>query len=558
MRINFEKYGIDPSKVRVGKTVCPKCSHTRKNRNDKCLSVDLATGMFNCHNAGCNFKGCAAEFNRPRREYVNPQEKLSKLGSKPLLWFESVRGITNYTLLKFKITEAKEWMPQVEKERNCICFNYFRKEKLVNIKFRDAEKNFKLVKGAELIFYNLDSIAREEEAIIVEGEIDCLSVDQCGFHNVVSVPNGASLGSARLEYLDNCFDEFQDKKKIIIATDNDEAGRALCEELARRLGKERCYKVSYPDDCKDMNEVMLKHGSDGVKVILQTAEEYPLEGIVDPEDIYQFANEWYYNGYPKGADTKIDGFSEYLRFAPGQLTTITGIPGHGKDEFTNLIMTNLCKNEKWKFGIAGFEETPAQSATKIIEKFVGKSFDFRVEPNHRMTIDEFNDGMLFVADNFKFINTEQTACDLDSILTLAEQLVGRYGIKGFCLNPWNWVDHSRDGRMTETEYISGCLTKILVFAKRFGVHFFLIAHTTKIQKDRQTNKYEIPTLYSIAGSANFFNKTSNGICVYRHFDTGQVEVHVQKVKQSWLGKTGMSLFGYNTYTRQYYKMNNGM
>ena len=157
MRINFEKYGIDPSKVRAGKTVCPKCSHTRKNRNDKCLSVDLATGMFNCHNAGCNFKGCAAEFDRPRREYVNPQEKLSKLGSKPLLWFESVRGITNYTLLKFKITEAKEWMPQVEKERNCICFNYFRKEKLVNIKFRDAEKNFKLVKGAELILALNDS-----------------------------------------------------------------------------------------------------------------------------------------------------------------------------------------------------------------------------------------------------------------------------------------------------------------------------------------------------------------------------------------------------------------
>ena len=34
--------------------------------------------------------------------------------------------------------------------------------------------------------------------------------------------------------------------KIILATDNDAPGEALAEELSRRLGKERCWRVRWP------------------------------------------------------------------------------------------------------------------------------------------------------------------------------------------------------------------------------------------------------------------------------------------------------------------------
>jgi twinkle protein len=75
-----------------------------------------------------------------------------------------------------------------------------------------------------------------------------------------------------------------------------------------------------------------------------------------------------------------------------------------------------------------------------------------------------------------------------------------------------------------------------------------MAHPTKISK---TDKkiYDVPTLYSISGSANFFNKTHNGLTIYRGPDS--VDVHIQKVKQSWLGKVGLCSFTYNTFTRQY-------
>ncbi len=544
----LEQKGIDLKNKKSGsiKTVCPQCSPSRRNKTDLCLSVDIDQGLYNCHH--CDFKG--GVFDKPKKEYTKPPARLEKLKPEAIKWFEG-RGISNNTLLRLDVTEAIEWMPSAQKEMTCICFNYYRDGQLVNIKYRDGKKGFKLAKDAELIFYNLDGIKEETTCYIVEGEIDCLSLHEAGIYNVVSVPNGASKGSQKLEYLDNCWQYFENKTKVVLAVDNDEAGNSLKDELARRIGKEKCFTVSYPEGCKDANDVLKVYGKDELIKTLAGAEAIPLEGIVGMDEIYDQITDWYNNGYPKGAAAKIEGFDPLLTFAPGQLTMITGIPGHGKDEFTNLIMANLAKHEDWSWGICGFEETPAQTTTKLIEKFTGKSFDFRINPHQRINADEFEYGVGMVDKYFKFINTEVVQTDVDGILEKAEQMVQRYGIKGFCLNPWNWIDHYRAEYMSETEYISAMLTKIITFSKKYQVHFFLVAHTTKIQKDKNTGKYEVPTLYSISGSANFFNKTHNGITVYRDYNTNNVDVYVQKVKQSWLGKMGFCSFSYDTFIRQY-------
>lgn len=550
MNLNWDKYGIDVSKVRGGKTTCPKCSHTRKRKSDMCLSVDLKSGLFNCHNAGCEFRGTAVEY-APKKEYVKPPSRLETLSAKSLDFFENKRKISNNTLLRFKISECREWMPQYNREVGCICFNYFRRDQLVNIKFRGPDKAFKMVSNAELIFYNLDAIKDEKSCIIVEGEIDCLTLHECGIYNSVSVPNGASKGSAKLEYLDNCYEYFEGMEKIIIATDGDEAGMSLRDELARRLGKERCYLVAYPDGLKDTNDILMAQGKDAVIKLINEAFQWPVEGIKRASDMFQVTNEWYQSGYPKGADSHIPGFKDLLTFAPGQLTTVTGIPGHGKDEFLNWVMTSLSVSEQWSWGICGFEESPEETVTKLVEKFKGKAFGVRRNPNHRITQDEFESGMDLVQQYFYFINLDEIDTDIDTLLAKGEELVRRHGIKGYYLNPWNWIEHNRPSFMSETEYVSLALSKIIRFAKRFKVHVFLLAHTTKMQKDKTTGKYDVPTLYNISGSANFFNKTHNGLTVFRDFASNSVDVYVQKVKQSWLGKTGFSSYHFDTDTRQY-------
>src|SRR3989304_1190137 len=242
--MTLSDYGI--SIKNTGKTICPKCSNDRKNKSDKCLSVDVEHGIWNCHN--CGWKGTLKK-QKEVKVYEKPiWVNNTNLSDKVVEWFKK-RGISQQTLIDFKIAEILEWMPQVERKSNCLVFPYFRGEECLNVKFRDGANNFKLVKGAELVFFNLNAVS--ETIIITEGEIDCMSFHEVGIKNVISVPNGASKGNSKLEYLDNCFEIFK-SKQVIIATDNDEAGINLRNELARRIGIDTCTYIDF-EDCKDAN-----------------------------------------------------------------------------------------------------------------------------------------------------------------------------------------------------------------------------------------------------------------------------------------------------------------
>jgi len=121
--------------------------------------------------------------------YTKPTDgKSNSPSSKVVEWFET-RGISKQTLLELMVTEAPEFMPQTGKEENAIHFNYYVGDQLVNVKYRDGKKNFKLFKGAENVFYNINSVVGYEYCIIVEGEMDVLALHEAGVTNVVSVPN---------------------------------------------------------------------------------------------------------------------------------------------------------------------------------------------------------------------------------------------------------------------------------------------------------------------------------------------------------------------------------
>lgn len=545
--MNWAKHGIDISKVRGGKAFCPKCHADRKSKTDRELSVDLLKGLFNCHH--CGFKGSANEFQK--REFTKPLPRLEKVSKKTIEFFES-RGISNNTLLRLKITEGKEWMPQFEQECQVICFNYFRGEELVNIKFRGPQKSFKLAKDAELIFYNLNGIDGEKEAIIVEGEMDLLSLYEAGIYNVVSVPNGASKGSQKLEYLDNCWQSFEGKEKIILCTDADEAGISLRNELVRRLGAERCYLVNFPADCKDANEVLVKHGKMALESILANATPWPIEGIVSMPDMINDVLNFYENGYPEGFKAGINNFDDLLSFYPGQLTVITGIPGSGKSEFVDWLMASLSKRHGWNWGVCSFECPPPIHVTKIAEKVTDKSFGFRKDPNHRINTTELEYSLEIIDKHFHFINLSLIDVTMDGLIAKAEELVKKKGINGLLFDPWNCIEHKYEEN--ETKYVLECLNKLINFLDKYKVHCFLVAHPTKLKKDQKTGKYEVPTMYSISGSAHFFNRTHNGISVWRDFENNIVDVYVQKVKWSWLGKIGYCSFGFDTMTREYKQM----
>jgi len=480
------------------------------------------------------------------KEIIAPIPRLTKLSKEFLENFENVRKISNNTLLQFNVTEAIEWMPKAKADIKVICFNYMRDGEIVNIKFRGKNKDMKMSKGAELIFYNIDAIRDKDECVIVEGEIDCLSMHEAGIYNSVSVPNGAN--STRC--IDNCYEFFLKKEKIIIATDNDDAGRKLRDELMFRFGVDRCYFVEFPDDCKDANDVLVKHGKDELKRIVENAVQIPIEGLVSDNERRDRMFDLYENGMPKGTPCGIYGFDDYLRFQGGLVTTITAAPSAGKSEFLDYVVTGLAIKEGWRFGVFSFENQPIElHDAKWAEKIVGKAFGFRKDPNNRISKKSLEAVSNEIFDKFKVFEVSKIDKTIDGVLKKAEEVVHKYGIKGLLIDPYNKLNHVIPAGMNETNYINVVMTKLTDFAKKFNIHVFLVVHPTK--------QYPVNgvmpkvTLYSAAGSANFYNQTDNGFTMMRNRETGIVEVSIEKVRFSEQGKEGWVAFTFNTMTRQY-------
>src|ERR1019366_1992262 len=435
-----KEYLISVNKQGENTMICPVCSEDRKKSKIKCFSFNYNKDAGKCSHCGVVLvkkreftqKAEKIEFKRPVwRNNTNLSDKLIK-------WFER-RKISQKTLNDLKITEGKEWMPQIEKEANTIQFNYFIGEDLINTKFRDGEKRFKLVAGAELIFYNINSIKNESQVIICEGEIDALSFHEAGIKNVISVPNGANLNKNNLQYVDNCIEFFNDETKFLLALDNDEAGNNLRDELARRFGLEKCYKVSFKD-CKDANECLVKYGVQGIIDALSDKKEYPIKGVFSATDIKNEIDDYYFNGLPKGDGIGIPEFDELVKFHKGYITTITGIPGHGKSEFLDFICCRLNVVADWKFALYSPENFPLQlHFSKIAEKLIGKSFTGYEKMNEA----ELNFVKKHFDNNFYFLKPDADFT-LDNILQMDRALVRKKGISAFVIDAWNKLDHLYD------------------------------------------------------------------------------------------------------------------
>ena len=528
---DFNQYDLEEGKAQE---ICPLCSSDRKSSKQKlkCASYDWQTGLGTCHNCNTTFqlhtykrKGDSTkEFVRPVNENISPVKN-----TKVEDWFK-LRGINKNTLQNLKISEGSEWMPQTGKEENTIKFNYFIGNDLINIKYRDGRKNFKLFKGAEKVFYNINSIVGYNSCIIVEGEMDVLSFHEAGIRNVVSVPNGATINNNNLDYLDNCIDYFDDKEKIILAVDKDEAGQALQQELIRRLGAEVCFIIDF-DDCKDANEYLLKYGTERLSKLVQKAKAVPLENVTTFNDIEGEITDFVKNGFKKGYQVGLQNFDEIFSTYTGQFITVTGIPSSGKSDFVDQMVVGYNQNYQWKTAFASPENAPTfLHAHKLMRK-VWQDMPQKSDIGGA----KWQSIAKHVNENFFFIDMERYT--LESVLKKGAELVKRKGIKCLVIDPFNKVRDVNCKTEDVNRYTMEYLTKIEIFAKKYDVLVIVVAHPTKMYKDKD-GKIEEPTMYNIKGGGEWYDASYHGLLIHRDYDNKTVKAKVLKVKFQNLGENG--------------------
>lgn len=529
------QYNLDLSKKT---STCPLCSHKRKKKTDKCLQIFIDTGLAVCHHCGelLQLHTYKAK-SHPEKIYERPKWKNeTKLSDNLVKWFER-RGISQHALRVAKVTEGKEWMPQTKREENTVQFNFFRDHELINIKYRDGRKNFKLFKDAQKIFYNLDSIKHAKECVIVEGEIDCLSFIEAGIYNCVSTPNGSTTKTVNLEYLDDCYDYFENKEKIYLALDNDEPGQNVTRELIRRLGAERCFIVAFPEGCKDANDVLKASGKDSVRKLIEDAEPCPLENVQTLKDFQDDLEDFYLNGAKKGYTTGLTNFDDVFSTYTGQFIVTTGIPSHGKSNFVDQMCLGYAENYDWKVAYASPENVPSHlHADSICQRVFGK------KPESKQDIDSLNwkKTKEFVSDHFFHLSFERY--DLKSVLSKFAEVIKRKGVRCCVIDPFNKIKFKESINKGINDYTNDYLNEIDIFAKKYDVLVILVAHPVKMEKDSTGKKRSMPDFYSIKGGGEFYDMSPHGLCVHRDFDYKYIEVKVLKVKFRNLGENGASVF----------------
>ena len=545
----------------TARVVCPFCTPERRKQKSKDMTLtrkpDGAVVYF-CHH--CLENGSV----QPQKQEITlsavPSKVITsnKLEERHYAYLQS-RGISKVTADKMGLFAADKWFARLDKKSDAIGFPYYRDGALVSAKYRSfPEKDFTQDSGGAHDFFALDKVEKGKPLIIVEGEIDCLTLIEAGVENVVSVPSGAPIKVAdgkvlpsedkRFSYVWNAREIIDAAPYIVLATDQDAPGQALAEELARRIGKEKCRVAKF--NKKDLNEVFLSDDDptrtpgEIIADIIADAHPYPIAGLTDPSAYADRLNDLYAKGTGKGFSTGYSSVDTIYTVAPGQLTVVTGYPSSGKSNFVDQLMINLARTHDWKFAICSFENQPEIHISRLMEIYTKKRF---FDGRGRMSEAERDQAFKFVQDHFLFIdNNGEEPSTLDSILERARIGVKRMGIRGLVIDPYNYIDLNKTNS-TETEAISNMLTKVQRFCKANDVHTWFVAHPSKI--NRSGVEQPRPDGMAISGSMAWWAKADCGITVHRLEE--YVEIAVWKSRYRWVGTQGETTLLYNKVSGTY-------
>lgn len=424
---------------------------------------------------------------------------------------------------------------------------FVRNGQVVRRKFKawnkpDGSPPYMQDKGGPRIAYNEDCLRDErligQPLLITEGELDAEAAIQAGIERTISVPDGAPPpgerdkadleSSAKYAWIEDVLPLMTRERapEIILATDGDENGAALLQDLSVLLGRYRCKFLTYPkapkedqarlgrERCKDLNEVLQFYGHKGLVETVNRAQWLRVDGVYRMGELPPLPPQVIY-------EPRFRLFSDNFKCRLGDFSVITGTPGFGKTSFANDLFCGIAYQNHLTIAWASFEQEPQRDHRRNLRSWFTGRREIDLTEGERAAADRWID-----AQHLFLIPNEDEDATLEWLLDKMEVAVARHGARIIIIDPWNEIEHCRRRDETETEYIGRAIRQLKRFAKAFRVHICVIAHPTKSVKDGDGN-YKMPTLYDIAGSANFYNKADLGVIVHRE-DSENTIIKVQK------------------------------
>ena len=530
------------------KTKCPLCLKNRKNKYDMSLSVNLDDMIYTCHH--CGAKGVFEEKSTKSQLKSARIELAYKPSNKDICinWAKN-RGITERALGVLKIESRNI------NGRDWIVFPFYKDGKVVNTKYKDpTTKAFMQDKNGEQCLYNFDNVKGQKVVLLTEGESDCLALLSSGFFEVCSTPSGADKNPSekKLKWIEDAREIWDSANEIYICMDVDEVGIEYRKKVTKLIGEEKCKIVNYPNDCKDINDVLVNHGVRAVKRCISLAEFISVSGLEDWNKVDIEAEPPTY--LTTGWASLDRHYTIHERM--GSLNVLTGVPMSGKSEILQNVMVNTIRKHDWKWLVCSYEDDFRETFfPRIAEILIGKPYEKNWQKPHvkPMSLDDKEVARLFCQQYIQFLDIEREDCfSLETVLRLAKLAKYRHGIRGIILDPYNDIETNNLANENGSDKINRFLKKVRNFARTNVIDVWLVAHPTKLQK-KDDGDYPVPSPYDIAGSANFRNRADNCFSIWRSMinPTNKIELHVQKVKNKKVGRCGMIELNWDSTSSRY-------
>lgn len=430
----------------------------------------------------------------PAKTYRRPERQANcvtpKAGARD--WFQG-RGLTAGTLAAFKIGEV------MHGSKTYAVFPYLRDGELVNAKSRNvAEKrDMRQEAGAEPCLFGWHLIEPKARSVaITEGEIDAMTLHQAGIP-ALSVNQGAG----NHQWIETDWERLERFSEILIAFDDDEAGRKGAQEVAHRLGIERCKLLTFSGH-KDANEALQAgwQPADFREALMHAR-------ALDPEELVSIANfrdQVLASFYPADGAPQLPvlrfGHTDFdwFEFRHGEYSVWTGINGHGKSLMNNQVLLGLMAQGERACVFSG--ELPAVAQFKrLVKQATGLD---------RPTPGFINAVADWVQDRMWIFNVAGTAT-LDRLLEVFAYAARRYGVRHFVIDSLMMLgDVPEDGPGAFSAQKSA-VQKITAFAKLHSAHVHLIAHPRKAGDESKA-----PGKLDVSGSSRITDAADNVFSVW--------------------------------------------
>lgn len=549
---------IDPDYIRAkarygqSRVLCPSCTPSRKTKGDATLSIkqDETGTVWRCWH--CAIQGSIG--NEKLSLVQNPVPPKPVVPIKVItgdpvnetgLEYLQARGISAETCAAAGLMSGQKFFKKVG-EVEAIGFPYHHQDRLTAIKWRSLEGKEFTQEGSAQTLFMADRLSIGSDIVVTEGELDALSFWEMGIP-AVSIPSGAlSEGvaddAARLKWLAHHDELIQKAQNVYLAVDMDGPGQTTANELARRIGKLKCWRVTFPDGCKDANDTLTKLGGDALLKARSLASRWPVEGLASPVDFMDKVVSLYKNGLPRGISTGWQNVDEIFTLNPGSLVIVTGTPGSGKSQVIDNILINAMTKNNLRVAYASFENPPELHIAKLISLKTNKPFGDG--PTPRIESDDMMEALGWLNERVTFLTNDGVMPTVESLIERFEAAVRRSGVKVAVVDPFNFIklNIKKDGGI-DTESINDMLAQFKTFAIRAEITLFLIAHPAKPMNQGPD---WVPTGYSISGSAHFFNRADFGLTIQRK--PNENILHVWKCRFPWQGQLGTASLTYDKVT----------